>query len=188
MKNVEFSEGHLAEMRQFYSEELDKTVKRLQHIKSVLEQLGDNSTSISIQIASSKQKSTTEATTTGESTTTTGARKRPGRKSMWEGLIVKRLRQLDRPVTYDELTDEIMLFSKLPEEKRINTKQAIVNVIFRMRGRNEKLDTFSIGSREKYIALKQWFESPGEIKKEYRDKIKNPKRTIKYKKRKTKAS
>ncbi|MCJ7824019.1 MAG: hypothetical protein MUP44_03905, partial [Anaerolineales bacterium] len=89
-------------------------------------------------------------------------KKKSGRKPKWELLIMKRLRQLDKPVTYDELTDEIMAFSKLPENKRTSTKQAIVNVIFRLRSRDKKLDTFSIGTREKYIALKGWFEKPGE--------------------------
>ena len=84
---------------------------------------------------------------------------------------MKRMRQLDKPVTYDELTDEIMNVEKLPETKRKSTKQAVVNVIFRLRNREGKLDTFSIGTREKYIALKNWFDQPGEIKKEYSEKI-----------------
>ena len=77
---------------------------------------------------------------------------------------MKRMRQLNKPVTYDELTQEIMTLSKLPEGKRKNTKQAVVSVIFRLRSRDKKLDTFSIGTREKYIALIQWFERPGKIK------------------------
>ena len=97
---------------------------------------------------------------------------------------MKRLRQLDKPVTYDELTDEIMVFSKLPEHKKTSTKQAIVNVIFRLRSRDRKLDTFSMGSREKYIALKGWFEKPGEIKKEYAAKIAKPPQIRKPKKSK----
>jgi hypothetical protein len=84
---------------------------------------------------------------------------------------MKRLRQLDKPVTYDELTEEIMTFSKLPDNKKTSTKQAIMTVIFRLRNRDKRLDTFSIGTREKYIALKSWFEKPGEIKKEYAAKI-----------------
>ena len=70
--------------------------------------------------------------------------------------------------------DEIMTFSKLPESKKTSTKQAVVNVIFRLRNRDKKLDTFSNGTREKYIALKGWFEKPGEIKKEYAAKIAKP--------------
>ena len=100
---------------------------------------------------------------------------------------MKRLRQLDRPVTYDELTDEIMTFSKLPEDKRNSTKQAVVNVIFRLRNRDKKLDTFSVGTREKYIALKSWFENPGEIKKEYKNKIEIPDKKKKVKRGRKKA-
>ena len=65
-----------------------------------------------------------------------------------------------------------MAFAKLPAGKRTSTKQAVINVIFRLRSRDQKLDTFSIGSREKYIALKSWFKAPGIIKKEYAVKIK----------------
>ena len=89
---------------------------------------------------------------------------------------MKRMRQLNKPVTYDELTQEIMTLSKLPEGKRKSTKQAVVSVIFRLRNREKKLDTFSIGTREKYIALKPWFEKPGTIKKEYAKKINKPRR------------
>ena len=87
---------------------------------------------------------------------------------------MKRMRQLDKPVTYDELTDEIMTFSKLPPEKRESTKQAVVNVVFRLRNRDGKLDTFSIGTREKYIALKGWFDEPGVISKDYAARIERP--------------
>ncbi len=110
--------------------------------------------------------------------------KKTGRKSKWELLIMKRMRQLDKPVTYEELTDEIMAFSKLPEGKRISTKQAVVNVVFRLRSRDRKLDTFSMGTREKYIALKSWFDGKGVIKKEYVSKIEGVHPVKKAKKRK----
>ena len=64
-----------------------------------------------------------------------------------------------------------MVFSKLPEEKRTNTKRAIVNVAFKLRNRDHKIDTFSNGQREKYVALRSWFDEEGKIKKEYLDKI-----------------
>ncbi len=97
---------------------------------------------------------------------------------------MKRMRQLDKPVTYEQLTDEIMSFGNMPPEKRSSTKQAVVNVVFRMRNRDLKLDTFSMGTREKYIALKSWFEAPGKIKKEYASKVEIPGREKKAKKRK----
>ena len=184
MKTIKLPDTDHADMRQFYHEELDKTVRRLQHIKSVLEKLGDTSQSVQIQITTAEPET---LKTNGQdqpikAKTKKPSKKKRGRKSMWEFLILKRMRQLNRPVTYDELTDEIMLFSKLPKEKRKSTKQAIVNVTFRMRTKTKKLDTFSIGTKEKYLALKRWFDKPGEINKAYEDKINKPKPAAKAKK------
>ena len=95
---------------------------------------------------------------------------------------MKRMRQLDKPVTYDQLTEEIMLFNKIPHEKKSGTRQAIVNLVFRLRTRDHKLDTFSMGTREKYIALKNWFDSPGKIKKDYAAKVVIPGKEPKPKK------
>ena len=180
MKTIKLPDTDHADMRQFYHEELDKTLRRLQHIKSVLEKLGDTSQSVQIQITSAKPE-TLKTNGQGQPSKTKSKKKR-GRKSMWEMLVLKRMRQLDRPVTYDELTDEIMMFSKLPNEKRKSTKQAIVNVTFRMRTKDKKLDTFSIGTKEKYLALKRWFDKPGEINKAYEGKINKPKPAAKAKK------
>ena len=184
MKTIKLPDTDHADMRQFYHEELDKTLRRLQHIKSVLEKLGDTSQSVQIQITSAKPE-TLKTNGQGQplkAKTKTRSKKKRGRKSMWEMLVLKRMRQLDRPVTYDELTDEIMMFSKLPKEKRKSTKQAIVNVTFRMRTKDKKLDTFSIGTKEKYLALKRWFDKPGEINKAYEGKINKPKPAAKAKK------
>jgi len=177
MKTIKLPDTDHTDMCQFYHEELDKTIRRLQHIKSVLEKLGDTSQSVQIQITSAKPDT---LTTNGQgqplkAKTKKRGKKKRGPKSMWEMLVLKRMRQLDRPVTYDELTEEIMIFSKLPKEKRKSTKQAIVNVTFRMRTKTKKLDTFSIGTKEKYLALKRWFDKPGEINKAYEDKINKPK-------------
>ncbi len=172
METLKLTETELAEMKLFYQEEYDRALKRIQHIQKMLIRLGeeihaDNSNLPDIQqsIANSGLKKTQ---------VTAKRKKKVGRKSKWDLLIMKRLRQLDRPVTYDELTEEIMAFSKLPENKKTSTKQAVVNVIFRLRNRDKKLDTFSMGTREKYIALKNWFEKPGEIKKEYAAKVSLP--------------
>jgi hypothetical protein len=183
MGNVQLSEHDVDEMKQFYLEEFIKTSRRLGHIESVLKKLGIDDPD---GAAGSIQES---GVTPGKSMTTTrsgsAGRRKSGRKSKWEMLIMKRLRQLDRPVTYDELTDEIMASAKLPAEKKNSTKQAVVNVVFRLRSRDQKLDTFSMGTREKYIALRNWFSAPGEIKKEYKAKVVLPKSPARKRKRKT---
>ncbi len=166
METIKLPEAELDEMKEFYQDEFDRTARRLDHIKKILGHLGVDPNGLPAKAVQTDSQKTA---------TTTRSRKKSGRKSKWEMLVMKRMRQLDKPVTYDELTDEIMTFSKLPEQKRTSTKQAVVNVIFRLRNRDHKLDTFSVGTREKYIALRTWFETPGQIKKEYKDKIELPK-------------
>ncbi len=173
METINLPDSELSEMKQFYQEEYGRISRRLKHIKAMLGHFGieiqeENLTNLILP------QDSTSNTDSPQSPAVAKQKKKSGRKPKWEFLIMKRLRQLDKPVTYDELTDEIMAFSKLPEHKKTSTKQAIVNVIFRLRSRDRKLDTFSIGSREKYIALKSWFEKPGKIKKEYAAKIAKP--------------
>jgi len=144
-------------MKLFYKQEYEQTVARLLHITTTLKRLG-------VELP--------EAGSDGANGQKNKPRKKPGRKSTWELVIMKRMRQLDKPVTFDQLTDEIMAFTRIPAEKRSSTKQAVVNVVFRLRTRDHKLDTFSMGKKEKYIALKNWFDAPGKIKKEYAAKVK----------------
>lgn len=154
----------LDQMRKFYQEELDKTVQKLTHINSILEKIGGTSPALKIEIngevssVNSKSKNNVQKTR---------RKKKRGPKSVWEDMILKRLKLLDKPLTYDELTDEIMHFGNLPEEKRRNTKLSILNVTHRLRSEKKKIDTFSTGSRIKYIALQDWFGEDGAIKPEY---------------------
>jgi hypothetical protein len=171
MKSFQISDDEHVEMKQFYLEEYEKATSRLAHITSVLKRLGvEKPAEEGLKLSSPIKKST--------------PKKKPGRKSKWDLIVMKRMRQLDKPVTYEQLTDEIMLFGNMTPEKRASTKQAVVNVVFRLRNRDHKLDTFSMGTKEKYIALKSWFEVPGKIKKEYAAKVEIPGREKKVKKRK----
>jgi hypothetical protein len=191
---IKVADTDLSDMRQFYEEELNKTVRRLKHIKSVLDQLGGSGHSIEIQV-SSTLPNTQHSTSRGPgrppkngvtrisdtAVAKTKRHKKRGRKSLWETIILKRMQQLNKPLTYDELTEEVMSLSRLPESKRVSTKQAVINVTFRLRNRDKKLDTFSMGSREKYLGLSPWFEKTGEIKPEYASKIAAQKTAITYK-------
>jgi hypothetical protein len=159
MITLQMPENELEEMKQFYLDEYDRTSARLQHILTILNRLGLES-----------PPGNGQEMNNGKAEASKQTRKKPGRKSKWEMLIMKRLRQLDRPVTYDELTEEIMTAAKIPPGKRDSTRQAIVNVVFRLRNRDRKLDTFSMGTREKYIALRSWFKAPGVIKTAYAKK------------------
>ncbi len=196
-ETIKIQGDDLSEMRQFYQDELDKTLRRMQHIKNVLEQLGVPEKNIQIQVTqtTSPEEKTTVKTQKSPATSTGKRRGRPsksaaqkppkaakaikkapakgkrGPKGVWEEVIEERLKTLDKPLTYEELTDAVMAHKKLPESKRKNTKQAIVNVIFRLRKQNRIIDTFSSGGREKYIALQDWMEGEGLVKDQYVQKI-----------------
>lgn len=181
MNTVQVSDNELKEMKELYLEEYVKASARIKHITSVLLRLGVDlpaNESFSLPLQASSENISDPAKKLNVS------RKKPGRKSKWEMMVMKRMRQLDKPVTYDQLTDEIMVFNKISQLKRTSTKQAVINVVFRLRNRDQKLDTFSMGTREKYIALKNWFDAPGKIKKEYAAKVMIPGRENKAKKRK----
>lgn len=180
METFKLSGADLEAMKAFYQEELSKTINRLQHLKTVLSQLGGSNIEINIS-GSSEGISTSGASASSASTQTEveetqKSGKKRGPKSIWGSFILKRLQQLDRPLTYNELVDEAMVFFKLNESKRQTVINAINNSAFRLRKNSNRVDTFSSGGREKFVALKSWFEEPGKIKKEYEKKIVKPPR------------
>ncbi|MFO7671810.1 MAG: hypothetical protein R6W31_19280 [Bacteroidales bacterium] len=181
MKTLQIPDNELNEMKQFYLEEYEKANARILHITQVLNRLN---VEIPAGVAFEPPLKGTAGIISDPLKKEIGTKKKPGKKSKWELMVMKRMRQMDKPVTYDQLTDEIMSFNKISPQKRTSTKQAVVNVVFRLRNRDHKLDTFSMGTREKYIALKNWFDSPGKIRKEYAAKVEipgRPKRTKKGK-------
>jgi hypothetical protein len=170
MKTLQISDNELNEMKQFYLEEYEKASARILHITRVLKRLD-----VDIPAGEPFEPPLGTAGNISEPVKkVSSTKKKPGRKSKWELMVMKRMRQMDKPVTYDQLTDEVMSFNKIPPQKKTSTKQAVVNVVFKLRNRDHKLDTFSMGTREKYIALKNWFDSPGKIRKEYAAKVEIP--------------
>ena len=169
MATLKLDKKEAAEMRAFYQTELEKAISRLEHIKNVLDKLGDNGSGISIKISGRALSHETKPTELSKSTNQ--KKLKPGPESVWDKMVLKKLKSVDRPLTYEELTDEIMESQNIPKERRKRTKQSIINVTFRLRKRDEKIDTFSAGSREKYLALSSWFDSSGEIKAVYKSKV-----------------
>jgi len=161
MSTVKLDEQKAAEIAAFYHAELQKTMARYNHIKSTLESLGENAPKLDLQ---------------GSTSAAPKAKRRkkgkPGPASVWDKKILKRLKEINKPVTYEELTDDIMAFDGYPAEKRANIKASIINVTYRLRKRDRKINTFSMGTREKFIALRSWFDSNGEILDIYKSRLK----------------
>lgn len=187
MDQIKLSRAEKEEMRQFYQEELDKTVRRLEHIKDVLQKLGFTRKQVEAGVSTASREGGKTRSTSSSSSGAAPSRKRGGRKSKWEPLIEKALRDKEQPLTYDQLTAEIMASSNIPESKKATTRQAIVSVLFRLRSQDGGIKTFSLGTREKYIGLTDWTDSRGKLKKAYRDKLDlpEPKKTTKRRKKRT---
>jgi hypothetical protein len=184
MKKLEFKDSDVRLMRKFYLEELEKTLEKLDHIKKVLAKIGGEGDSVEISIQRfGKRKSAPDSTSgvasqkddlqrkPGRPKKTYGNKRKPGIRSAWARLILSQLSTSDRPLTYNELTDEVMKTAKIPASKKESTKRSVVNVAFRLKNRDKKIKTFSVGQKEKYIARIEWFNDSGRISREYLQKI-----------------
>jgi len=181
--NVQFSDSDLLEMKQFYRNELDATLRKLEHLRNVLARLEGNHPSVEVTISSSSSVAvTTPAPVIGnyideeedfdETEPKRKRKKKRGPKPVWGNFILKRLRQLERPITYQELTEDAMAFMKLDESKLESTRLAILNSSFRLRKVHKKIDTHHVkGRKAVYVGLSKWFEE-GELSSSYVKRIK----------------
>jgi hypothetical protein len=164
MSIVKLNEEEVREMRSFYQEELHRTKRKLEHLESMLQKLtkGEKSADTSDAIASQE----------GEVPQKRKRRKKRGPKPIWGAFILKRLRQLEKPVTYEELIDDAMIFFKADESKRKKIRQSIINSAFRLRTIQGKINTHSVkGKREVYVGLRKWFDEDGNLLPEYARRI-----------------
>jgi hypothetical protein len=157
MRSLRLTEKELLNMKQFYENELEDTMNKLQHIKKVLKKLGAVVPDIDV------------------STKGTGQTKlsKRGRKSKWGAFVKDKLKETQTPMTYEQLVDVAMKEFKIQESKRANTRQAIISSAYRLRNLYGELKTFAMkGSRIKFVALPDWFNTNGRIKNEFSSRIK----------------
>lgn len=174
MDNIKLSAEGKKEMKAFYLEELSKTVQRLKHINSVLEELGESVTEIQLaDLAVSRRSSSSTSKRSVSSTPKRKYRKKRGPKSKWDKAILKTIKKASKPLTYDQITDFLMISEGRSPSERKNMKASVQNTVFRMR-KDKKVSTFGVGSRTKFIAPMDWFEKDGSIKTEFKDKIPAP--------------
>lgn len=174
MDQLKLNAESITEMKSFYQEELTKTLRRLEHINGVLSQLGGKITQVDISFS----ESNSSRRKTKISTAKRKYKKKRGPKSKWDKAIIKTIVSAGRPLSYDEITNYLMISEGRDASKRKNTKATVQNTVFRLR-HDKKLRTFSMGARTKYIAPKTWFESNGEIRAEFKNKVIVPKKAKK---------
>ncbi|MCB0762143.1 MAG: hypothetical protein KDC12_11525 [Flavobacteriales bacterium] len=162
-----------AEMRSFYEAELQKSLLQIRHLREVLDQLKDvDSVEISaggVLPASGVKK---KATAPAKPASTRKRRKKRGRKSIWGDYILKELKATDRPLLYSEIIESAKIRFNIPDSKMKELKAAINQSAFRLRTIHEKIDTIGAeGKKERYMALKAWYDEEGNIIKDYAAKV-----------------
>lgn len=172
-----FTESDLAAMKVFYQRELQETLNKLEHIKSVLSKLDSSAPKIDIFItgagdASALQVVTPIANSVKAKKIKRKTRKKTGPKAIWGEFIINKLKELNRPLTYEELIDEAIKHFKTPAERTLSTRQAVINSAFRLRKHHGEVETVAKkGQKEKYLCLIDWFKDDGELKSDYSEAI-----------------
>ncbi|MEQ9188721.1 MAG: hypothetical protein RLP15_13385 [Cryomorphaceae bacterium] len=172
---MQFSSEEVKAMKAFYEQELSSTLERLKHIQGVLTKIGGSQISVEINLGSTASRPNQASAKTVKKTTKAKRGAKRGPKSIWGNFVMKKLKELDKPLTYEELIEEAMKFANVPPENAQKIRQSIINVTFRLRTNDRKIDTFSKGSRIKYVALKSWFDDQGKIDPAYAKKASNVK-------------
>jgi hypothetical protein len=186
MSSLEFNNSEVTEMRSFYENELENTLRKLHHIQSILHKINSSSTPASLLKTPAKRgRKPKNAVLDGTLLTAGNTEKRqtstvkkvrkgkPGRSSVWGKYVLDVLKTSDKPLTYVELFAAAQKDHNIKPGKEKSLHQSIINSTNRLRTKNKSIDTFALqGSRTKYVALKTWFEKDGSVKAEYLDKVK----------------
>ncbi|NNK80931.1 MAG: hypothetical protein HKO93_05505, partial [Flavobacteriales bacterium] len=127
MDLLELDAESVSEMKAFYQEELAKAIRRIDHINKVLSQLGAPGVKIELRLSDDR----TLKPRSKSSVPKRKYKKKRGPKSKWDKVILKTLNQAGRPLSYDELTDYLMISEAREPSKRVNTKATVQNTVFR---------------------------------------------------------
>jgi hypothetical protein len=174
MANYTVSEDIAVKMKLHYQQEYAQTLKKLNELKAVLNQLSDvdtgNTEMAQVQSIDSSQDEIKSTSSTKKPKRK--YKKKPGRKSIWGKFILSRLRATNTPLSYDDMTSHAIAIKNLDPTEHDSTRKKIVAAAFVLRSKQGKIDTYAIkGSRTKYMGLKDWFEREGLLKDEYRTKL-----------------
>ncbi len=163
-------------MKLHYQEEYTRTLKQLEELKQVLDQLENVDTKsitsrIDTTVPSEPKSTSTDAVAPKAKRK---YKKRSGGKNKWQNFITSRLKATQTPLSYDDMTNHAIAIMKLDPSEFKKTRANIVAAAFQMRKNQGDIDTYAIkGSRTKYMGFTDWFEREGLLKVEYAEKI-NP--------------
>ena len=161
-------------MKLHYQEEYMRTLKKLEELKQVLDQLdGVETSNIAVDMDNTFPESTSSTVTASDTPRKKRKyKKRKGTKNKWQKFIKSRLKATQTPLTYDDMTNHAIAIMNLDASDFEKIRKNVVAAAFQLRSKLEEIDTYAIkGSRTKYMGFTEWFEREGLLKVEYAEKI-----------------
>jgi hypothetical protein len=150
---IQVDDSDRIEMLSFYQAELDKTVRRLQHLKSVMSQLGSETKIEVVVVGMGTEEQPAKVRRSKQ------PRKR-GRQSKWGQFILDSLHENGRPLRYSEIITAAKIRFNTPAGGMKALKASINQSAFRLRTKHKLIDTHGEpGKKEKYLGLANWFEN-----------------------------
>lgn len=158
----------LKAIRSYYEKERNDLLVKLQYIDQVFSTLS----SAEGRVPSNKPAKLRVSKPASEAAGKRGRPKKRGPKSVWGDFIMRRLRQSDRPLSYNELIRDAMIMHNLPDGKLKEARSSILNATFRLRTVAGKIDTKGIeGRKERFIVLTTWLAEGGDLAPAYQEKF-----------------
>ncbi len=156
----------LQQIKLHYTEEYQKTLRKLKEIESVLEELSGVTVGSTTEAPVALDLKSPETNTSEQNLKPKRAykkrSKRRGRKSVWGDFILKRLKSVNRPLTYNDLANHAIVTKNLEQKDFDKIRKALIAAVFQLRKAGGKVHTENkTGTRDKYVLLHKWMGKDG---------------------------
>lgn len=190
MKKISLTKTETQHLRSIYQDELNKAIKRIEHLSAILKKLDADFTPPEIpiieetgkaiaqfKISSAKKiakKTSAKPKIEHAKTKTTRKKRKPIKrgsgksKVKWNDFVINTLAKIEKPVKSSEITNEAVVAFKTKEADIPRVKQAVSVALSKLVTTENKLIANKLeGTREKEYGLKEWYDDKGNLLQEF---------------------
>ncbi|MDD2279753.1 MAG: hypothetical protein PHD06_01720 [Bacteroidales bacterium] len=191
MKKISFTKSEVQNLRDIYQDELNKAIKRIEHLSAVLEKIDANfeapavpvieeiKKTIAKPVVSPVKKSAKKISPKPKLEQAKPAVTRKKRKPIkrgsgkskiqWNDFVLDTIAKIKKPVKSSDLTNEAVVAFKAKEADVPRLKQAVSVALSKLVTTEKKLIAKKLeGSREKMYGLKEWYDDKGNLLKDFK--------------------
>lgn len=186
MKKISLTKTEAQHLRSIYQDELNKAIKRIEHLSAILKKLDADFTPPEVPMIEEPKKTIvlpkvssaeklakkTSAKPKIEQVKAKATRKKRepikrGRgksKVKWNDFVINTLAKIEKPVKSSEITNEAIVAFKTKEADIPRVKQAVSVALSKLVTTEQKLIASKLeGTREKEYGLKEWYDDKGNL-------------------------